>query len=203
MKVGRFVTHFGGSMLAAALLVTAVPSRALAQDHDHGGSAQNLSADQKAKQNALVAIVRDATERFKDPAVADAEHYSLIFGCVSGGDFGAMGLHFLNGAILNEANTTGVIDPQRPQILLYEPLPNGRVRLTGADFLVDAASWDAKHPHDPPQLAGQLFQFFDSPNRFGLQPFYTLHVWAWKDSPTGTFVNWNANVSCDAFKGDQ
>jgi hypothetical protein len=26
-------------------------------------------------------------------------------------------------------------------------------------------------------------------------------VWAWKDSPTGTFVNWNSNVSCDTFDG--
>jgi hypothetical protein len=24
---------------------------------------------------------------------------------------------------------------------------------------------------------------------------------AWKDSPTGTFVNWHTNVSCDAFSG--
>jgi hypothetical protein len=203
MKVGRFVTHFGYSLLGALFVVTAVPSRALAQDHDHGAAVQNLSADQKAKQSELVAVVREATERFKDPAVADAEHYGLVFGCVSGGDFGAMGLHLLNGAILAEANKTGVIDPRKPQILLYEPLPNGRVRLTGADFLVDAASWDALHPQDPPQLGGQLFHFFDSPNRFALKPFYTLHVWAWKDSPTGTFANWNANVSCDAFSRSQ
>jgi hypothetical protein len=33
----------------------------------------------------------------------------------------------------------------------------------------------------------------------GLDPFYTLHVWAWKDNPNGTFTNWNPNVSCDAF----
>jgi len=26
-------------------------------------------------------------------------------------------------------------------------------------------------------------------------------VWAWKPSPTGTFVNWNTKVSCDAFSG--
>jgi hypothetical protein len=40
-----------------------------------------------------------------------------------------------------------------------------------------------------------------TPNRFGLPPFYTLHVWAWKKNPTGTFVNWHANVSCDNFGG--
>ena len=46
---------------------------------------------------------------------------------------------------------------------------------------------------------GQLFHLFESPNRFGLPAFYTLHVWAWKDNPNGTFVNWNPDVSCDAF----
>jgi len=34
---------------------------------------------------------------------------------------------------------------------------------------------------------------------FGLPAFYALHVWAWKDNPNGTFVNWNPAVSCDAF----
>ena len=68
----------------------------------------------------------------------------------------------------------------------------------------DAAEWDAnpKHKGAPPELLGQLFHYFDSPNRFKLNPFYTLHVWAWKDNPNGTFANWNPNVSCDAFVGD-
>ena len=47
----------------------------------------------------------------------------------------------------------------------------------------------------------QLFHLFEAPNRFGLPAFYTLHVCAWKDSPTGTFVNWNTNVSWNAFGG--
>jgi len=46
-----------------------------------------------------------------------------------------------------------------------------------------------------------LFHLFESPNRFGLPAFYTLHVWAWKENPSGTFVNWHPNVSCDAFTG--
>jgi hypothetical protein len=37
--------------------------------------------------------------------------------------------------------------------------------------------------------------------RFGLPAFYTLHVWAWKDNPSGAFVNWHPKVSCDAFAG--
>ena len=82
-----------------------------------------------------------------------------------------------------EVNRTGVFDATRPQIVLYEPTPDGSLRLTGADFLVFADAWDANHHQDPPQLMGQLFHFFESPNRFGLPAFYTLHVWAWKDNP--------------------
>jgi hypothetical protein len=40
------------------------------------------------------------------------------------------------------------------------------VRITGADFLVLAADWDATH-QGPPQIMGQLFHVFESPNRFG------------------------------------
>jgi hypothetical protein len=48
---------------------------------------------------------------------------------------------------------------------------------------------------------GQLLHLFESPNRFGLPAFYTLHVWAWKDNPNGTFVNWHPQISCDGFSG--
>jgi hypothetical protein len=77
-------------------------------------------------------------------------------------------------------------------------MSNGRLRLIGADYLVLADAWHAKHS-GAPELMGQLFHLFESPNRFGLPAFYTLHVWAWKDNPTGTFVNWHSKVSCDAF----
>jgi hypothetical protein len=166
-------------------------SRALAQDHAHGAA----SSSRRGDANSLVQVVRDATARFKNVSAAENEDYHLLFGCVSGPDIGAMGLHYVNMPLVMD----GELDPTRPEIILYEPLPNGRLRLTGADFLVLADAWDAAHPGDPPQLMGQLFHRFESPNRFGLPAFYTLHVWAWKDSPTGTFVNWHANVSCDAF----
>ena len=76
-----------------------------------------------------------------------------------------------------------------------EPLP----RLIGADYLVFAADWDAIQ--GTPQLNGQLMHLIESPNRYGLPAFYTLHVWAWKDSPNGAFVNWHPNVSCEDFEG--
>jgi hypothetical protein len=199
MKFGRFA-KFQYSMIAAFVLISTWPSRALAQDdHVHGVAAQHQeqTPEQKKQASALVQAVREATRPFLNVENA-APDYALVFGCVSGGDFGAMGMHFLNGSLLGD----GEVDVAHPEILLYEPLPNGRLRLTGADYLVDAAEWNAKPEHTgPPQLMGQLFHLFDSPNRFGLKAFYTLHVWAWKDNPNGTFTNWNPNVSCDAFDG--
>ncbi len=119
-----------------------------------------------------------------------------MFGCVSGGDFGAMGMHYVNFALVGD----GEVDAAQPEIVLFEPTRDGGIRITGADYLVLASDWDAKH-QGPPELMGQLFHLFDAPNRFGLPPFYTLHVWAWKDNPAGTFTNWNPNGSCDAFNG--
>lgn len=142
-------------------------------------------------------VIRQATRRFKDVAVAEAVGYALMFGCVSGPEGGAMGLHYVNLALV----TDGVLDSTRPEIVIYEPLPNGRLKLVGADFLVFAA-WHAKTAA-PPELMGQLLHLFESPNRFGLPTFYTLHAWAWKDNPQGTFSNWHSKVSCDNFSVSQ
>ena len=196
MKMEELATNWY-SMLAIAALMAAAPSRALAQDqHSQAGPGQDRLQDQKSKGGALVRTVRDATERFKDVNVAEAEGYHLQFGCVSGPDAGAMGMHFINGPLVGD----GVIDASKPEIVLYEPQADGRLKLIGADYLVLAAQWNATHA-SAPELMGQQFHLFEAPNRFGLPAFYTLHVWAWKDSPTGTFVNWNTHVSCNAFSG--
>jgi hypothetical protein len=184
--------------------MSAGPLSALAQDaHSHLPASQTneLSPDQKTKASLLLRKVRDATERFQNVEVAKGSGYQLLFGCVSGDSEGAMGLHYVNLTLLNNVNQSGVFEVDQPQIVIYEPTADGHLRLTGADYLVYADSWDKLHPADPPQLMGQLFHLFDSPNRFGLPAFYSLHAWAWKDNPNGAFVNWHPNVSCEQFTG--
>jgi hypothetical protein len=198
MKSRLFATPFQYSVIALVLM-NVCTSPILAQDgHSHTPTSQHeeFRQDRKNRASALIKIVRESTERFKDVSVAEAEGYALQFGCVTGPDVGAMGLHFVNGALVN----AGELDPTRPQIVIYEPTPNGGLRLIGADFLVLADAWDKKK-QGPPELMGQLFHYFESPNRFGLPAFYTLHVWAWKDNPNGAFVNWHPNVSCESFAG--
>src|SRR5436305_8361813 len=193
---GQFLAKQFRYAVIALALMNFYSALSLAQEtHAHTTQQHELTLNQTNKSSALVKIVREATERFKDVSVARSEGYALQFGCVSGPDSGAMGLHYVNGTLVG----SGVIDATRPQIVIYEPTANGGLKLIGADYLVLADMWSAQHPDGPPQLMGQLFHLFESPNRFGLPAFYTLHVWAWKDNPNGAFVNWHPDVSCASF----
>jgi hypothetical protein len=160
-----------------------------------GGASTNDSDAHSAHANAapakLVQIVRDNTRQFIDVNAAGPD-YQPMFGCVSGPDHGAMGVHYVNGALVGD----GEIDETKPEALIYEPSTGG-LRLVGVEFIVDAAAWQAHH-NSPPVLEGQAFQFVGSPNRFGLAAFYELHVWAWRDNPNGAFVDWNNRVTCEA-----
>jgi hypothetical protein len=145
-----------------------------------------------ASPSAFVEAVRRATEQFRDVRNAPPG-YGPVLGCVSGPDQGAMGVHFVNPALIAD----DVLDATQPEALIYE-FKDGGARLVGVEFIVFANLWHANHaPNDPPVLEGQLLQFVDSPNRFGLPAHYELHVWAWRDNPNGAFVDWNPRVSCE------
>ena len=193
MKAVRFGIAIQTLKLGALLALGFTPAALSAQDGH--GAAHSSPTPATALTSEFAREVRQATVRFLDPNVALGEGFVPTFGCVTGSSEGAMGIHFVN---MNKVGNPG-LEIGDPEILLYEPLPGNRLRLTGVDYLVLADAWDAAHPGAPPALAGQLFHYFETPNRFGLPAFYTLHVWAWKNNPQGTFANWNPNVSCDAY----
>ena len=124
--------------------------------HTHNQAEQN-SVSNSDLQNDLVKVVRESTARFQDVKVAESAGYQFALGCVSGSDSGAMGLHYVNGALIG----SGILDATRPQAVLYEARPDGSLRLTGVEFVVLADAWNAAHPDGPPQLMGQLFHFFE------------------------------------------
>ena len=170
--------------IAAAALLTAANSTA-SQDAGHAHS------DAHAAPAKLVQIVRDSTRQFVNVNAATAAGYQPFLGCVSGPDHGAMGQHYVNGALVVD----GLIDATRPEALIYE-VSEGGLQLVGVEFIVDAVTWLSNH-NGPPVLEGQTFQFVSSPNRFGLPAFFELHVWAWRDNPNGAFVDWNNAVTCE------
>ena len=159
-KVRQFATLAQCSVIALVLM-NVCASRTLAQDgHSHMATQEHeMAAAEPAGANTLLQVVRDATERFKDVAVAEAEGYALQFGCVTGPDSGAMGLHYVNGTLVN----SGVLDATHPQIVIYEADARRRPeRLIGADFLVIADAWNATHS-SPPELMGSSFICSRSP----------------------------------------
>ena len=162
-------------MLLAALL--ALSAFTLAQQPQGQGD-----------QDKLVEIVRNATQQYQNVTKATAAGYSPALGCVSGSDHGAMGIHYVNPSLLN-----GPIDATQPQALIYEPSSNGQSKLVGVEFIILAS---ALPPNAAPQVEGHLMLYIDGPNRYGLPPFYELHVWAWRANPQGPFVDWNDHVSC-------
>jgi hypothetical protein len=131
----------------------------------------------------LVDAVRAANARFTDVKVALAEGYAPI-PCVSGIDGGAMGVHYVNGALIADAAE----DIAKPEAVMYEPQADGSMELVAVEYITHQG---------PAELGGHLFAFNGAPNRYGLDPFYELHVWAWRDNPTGTYADMNPTVSCE------
>jgi len=150
-----------------------------------------------AADSGLVSVVQTVTRPFIDPAAAQAAGYGPFLGCVSSTQEGAMGVHYVNADLVFD----GKLDAERPEALMYE-VRDGRLDLLGVEYIVLVKEWH-KNNKLPPTLLGQVFTYNGSPNRYGLDPFYALHVWAWRDNPHGTFVDWNPQVSCDDFTGNQ
>lgn len=137
--------------------------------------------------NPLAEKVRALDSRFEDVAVAKAEGYTPI-PCASGLTGGAMGIHYVNAAYLKD----DAVEVAKPEAVMYEPMADGTLKLIAVEYITAKG---------PASLEGHLFNFNTAPNRYGLGPFYELHVWAWKQNPTGAFADMNPNVSCDAMKG--
>ena len=115
--------------------------------------------------------------------------------CVTGPEFGAMGVHLINHEFVD-----GIVDVNKPEALIYEPQYNGKLRIVGVEYIVPKEAWDALHPNplDRPSLLGHLLNFVSSPNRYGIEGgFYEIHVWAFEDNPKGALTDWNPDVTCE------
>jgi hypothetical protein len=180
--------------LTLALLPSALSLVAAATQPAYAGDNPQEDWQTSSAPSPLVDKVRAATARFKDINVATAEGWVQGTPCVSGPDTGAMGVHFVMPARINNF----VLQPDRPQALIYEPLPGGAFRLVGVEFIVLASVWQGQPDGatSTPALDGDLMNYVSAPNRYGLPAFYELHVWAWEDNPKGSFADWNTRVTC-------
>lgn len=139
----------------------------------------------------LIPLVRAATAQFFNLTTAETIGYAPFLSCIDQPGQGGMGFHYVNGNLI----TNLAPDPLHPQALLYES-KDGKMVLTGVEYVIFAAPWANDGNTQPPSLFGQTFNYTGFPNRFGLPPFYSLHAWIWKFNPSGMFASWNPNVTC-------
>ncbi|MHA1548764.1 MAG: hypothetical protein ACTSYE_07520 [Alphaproteobacteria bacterium] len=171
-----------------------------------------------ADEASEVAAVRAATEKYQDVNVALADGYipDPSGQCVSAAaeglpaEWGAMGIHYLNPALLQITATEPRLDGmsihtdfQNPAILIYEPQADGSLVLVAAENLVFQAAWAAAGNSEPPAFAGKIFDTMaDDPatagdEAHGFKPHFDQHVWAFRDNPSGVLAPFNPNVTCE------
>lgn len=135
---------------------------------------------------AQLDLVRTATEAYLDPAVALADGYVPAGECESGPD-GIMGQHWVNAALVDD----GLVDPSRPEVLLYLP-DDGGAQLLGVEYLVPAVATGGRVP----DLFGIAFDGPMDGHAPGMPEHYDLHVWAHYPNPDGLVAPWNAALTC-------
>jgi hypothetical protein len=195
-RVARLVIGLAG--VAALGLVPALtgPSAAASTPvaaHQH--SAHSASTGRPSP--LQVARMRAATDTFHNIANAEDAGYGLLHDlagltCIAMSGEGGMGVHFVNGPLVAGAG----LDIRHPEALVYAPDRDGTLRLAALEFIVDKAAWDAHHAKPPRLFGGRSFDLTPAPNRFGLAPFYSQHVWIWKKNPAGALSMWNPQVRC-------
>ena len=173
--------------IGAASAVGAQPTKPVANAHL---GAQGLSPELQK--------VKAALDKYQDPVLAVHDGYLSTLGCVEyprgGGEgnmkyvAGGMGVHFLNGALIGP-----VLDPAKPQVLIYE--------MDGAKLKLAAAEWfvPVEVVKSVPKIFGQTL----GGPMAGHKPImpdglvhYDLHVWLWKHNPAGVFSSTNPSVKC-------
>lgn len=133
--------------------------------------------------------VKEANKQFNDSADAEAAGWVLVAGLdhcfVDPAGTGAMGYHYINPGMLDlELSETS------PEALVYEPLPNGDLKLAAVEWIVPIGAWDEAGNTMPPEIHGHHLH----PNEaLGV---YVLHAWIFRNNPEGTFEDWNPKVSC-------
>jgi hypothetical protein len=156
-----------------------------------------LAVGASARQDTLQ-VVKQVTARFESVTQAKAAHYGPFYVCTEQPGVGTMGQHYANGDLVGDP----AVDPLQPEVLVYEPQANGKLKLVALEYVKLAPN--VPSTATPPTVFGVSMKWTPGPentegrpaNRYGLPNFYQLHYWLYRSNPLGTFADWNPTVSC-------
>lgn len=103
--------------------------------------------------------------------------------CLHDSQMGGMGVHYLNSALVDD---TVVVT--KPEIMIYEPQKDGSLKFVGVEYIVPFKI--RAESATPPVLFGQQFRKNDTFKLWG------LHAWVGRNNRSGTFADYNPDVSC-------
>jgi hypothetical protein len=168
--------------------------------------------------------VRQLTTRYQDVKVALAEGYipdptgtcetAAMTG--RGAEEGAMGVHYFRPDLLGITGppnprvngTSTYTDFRKPAVLIYEPQADGSKTLVAVENVVFIKAWEAAGHTSPPTFQGHAYnRMADDPateldEAHNFEPHYDLHVWLYRENPSGMFAQFNPKVQCGAMKMD-
>jgi hypothetical protein len=136
--------------------------------------------------------VRRATARYHSFQAAEADGYTVAGEPCVESPAGVMGIHAINPALMADA----AIDPLQPEIVLYVPKANGKLRAIGLEYWKADADGDLSTDEDRPSLFGQPFDGPMPGHNPGMPVHYDLHVWLFDKNPSGFFAPFNPELSC-------
>ena len=172
--MNRFALIVGGLALLAGCRGEQVPT-----ENNQKVGIQASSAKEKD-----LRTLRRVTAPFSDFALAKAAHYDTeITPCMSDPTLGGMGFHYGNVGLID-----GAVQVDQPELLLYEPQANGRLKFVAVEYIIPYTFIPKDAP--APTLFGEAFSQNDTFQLWG------LHVWIAKKNPSGLFAPWNPTVSC-------
>jgi hypothetical protein len=159
-------------------------SAPLAPDGSVSDNSPAISASATASQ---IARLRQLVAPFHDFEKAKAAGWSVqITSCLEDPKLGGMGFHYGKLAFINDGGRVALL---QPELLLFEPQKNGKLRFVAVEYIVPFTDHPASAA--PPELLGQKFAQVPE---FGL---WGLHIWVGRHNPSGIFAPWNPNVNCD------
>ena len=136
---------------------------------------------------------KSATAAFHDVDKAKEAGYTVTvfdkagLSCIAQPGEGAMGIHLLNPALLFD----GVIDADKPELLVYERRNDGSLKLVALEYLIFQSATSGR-----PSLFGRQFDEIKAENRYGIPASWALHAWIWKPNPSGMLKPFNPRVDC-------
>ncbi|MBG0564544.1 hypothetical protein [Actinoplanes aureus] len=156
------------------------------------GNASPALAAKSELTKAQRSVLLEATREFRDVRRALAAGYLPTEDCVAG-----MGFHYVHPG----RSADGDIDPVLPEILLYLPGRDGKLRLAGLEYFRADADGDVRTRKDRPTLFGHGFDgpMTGHPMPPGAPPMpvhYDLHVWLYLPNPDGELAIENPDVRC-------